>query len=243
MVSTGISLGRLVAFNYRDQKIRLFLGIAFFLAMMALYKIGAIIGIFFNASSLVILIIRAAMVLLGAFLYHKWFEDEFDGFFGFKRVKAGLLILTPTFLANLAHILQCPSSHVSGSNVLAIATSVLFEEIACRGICESYCLKHVTNKKDIPIVILLFGIGFGLLHYNNLYYGQAFDVTTLQVISASMSGVLYAFAFAISGSIWPSFFAHFINNYACEMYAGTDRDPMTSGVEDFWGQILFGFGL
>lgn len=93
--------------------------------------------------------------------------------------------------------------------LIALSTG-FYEEILCRGLILSACLKKWgKTSKGIYRAVLLASVIFGLFHLINLVMGRGtlLEVIT-QIIYATFFGVFFSACFLCLGSIWPAIITH-----------------------------------
>lgn len=97
--------------------------------------------------------------------------------------------------------------------VLIALSTGFYEEILCRGLILSACLKKWgSSKKGIYLSVLIFSLIFGLpFHFANFIMnrGTWLEVST-QMIYAVFYGVFFAACFLRFGSLWPAIITHTI---------------------------------
>ena len=87
----------------------------------------------------------------------------------------------------------------------------LFEEIAYRGLIL-YALLHALKDKRFGIFesVLVSSLLFGLSHLATVMTGNTLPGAIFQVLSTTISGVLYAALVLYGRSIWPAVIGHFL---------------------------------
>jgi membrane protease YdiL (CAAX protease family) len=142
-------------------------------------------------------------------------------FFGFQigkiwQHKRMLLIM---LLANCGVIaaylwLTNSSTPYSGNQwlVTEVVTVPLVEEIFWRGLVFSILLlmlrKHYPEKTSSFWAVWLCGLAFGLLHANNLIAGVPLPFVAIQVLNATIWGIVYSYSRAKTESIYPAILLH-----------------------------------
>jgi len=160
-------------------------------------------------------------IFIAAIIFHYRFKTEFNGFFGSKNIALSFLLLTPLLGTVIYVMVKSPSTRVSPSMIVYIVASATFEEIAYRGIFESYIMRQIKDYKKLPYVIILMGLFFGFIHFSNFFFGQSLIATVEQMLGAFKIGIFYSGIFVLTGTIWPLCIAHFLNNYVYYMRNGT----------------------
>jgi membrane protease YdiL (CAAX protease family) len=141
--------------------------------------------------------------------------------FGFQtgtiRQHGGMLLIM--LLANCGVIaaylwLTHSSTPYSGNQwlVTEVVTVPLVEEIFWRGLVFSTLLlllgKLYPANISQTLAVWLSGLAFGLLHANNLIAGVPLQFVAIQVLNATIWGIVYGYARAKTASIYPSIFLH-----------------------------------
>ncbi len=113
-------------------------------------------------------------------------------------------MLTPSALGDgpdFGSVLALP---VVQRMILVTVLVGVFEELLFRGAVLS-AFEHVYG---VTVAIIVSSLIFGLMHYVNWVGGQSFTGTTVQVIHAAGSGLMYAAIVLITRSIWFSVAFH-----------------------------------
>lgn len=85
------------------------------------------------------------------------------------------------------------------------------EEIYYRGY-----IFQVWKGNGIYKAILISSLLFGLSHSANLIGGAKLYETLIQIVFAIIFGIVAAFMYSMSKSLWPCIFLHFLNNFIAE---------------------------
>ena len=141
--------------------------------------------------------------------------------FGFQagKIRKHWRMLTIMLLANCGVIaaylfLTGSSTPYSGNQWLLteVLTVPLVEEIFWRGLVFTGLLllfrKIYGEKTSVVLAVWLSGIAFGLLHANNLAAGVPLQFVAIQVLNATVWGVVYGYARAKTESIYPAILLH-----------------------------------
>jgi membrane protease YdiL (CAAX protease family) len=78
--------------------------------------------------------------------------------------------------------------------------------------------KFNTESTSITLAILLSGLAFGLLHANNLFAGIPLQFIGIQVLNATIWGIMYGYARAKTDSIYPPMFLHAAMNLVVVLF-------------------------
>ena len=96
--------------------------------------------------------------------------------------------------------------------VTEVLTVPLVEEIFWRGLVFTVLFQLLRKVHPEPLAntwaVWLSGTAFGLLHANNLVAGVPIAFIAIQVLNATIWGIVYGYARARTGSIYPSIFLH-----------------------------------
>jgi uncharacterized protein len=142
-------------------------------------------------------------------------------FFGFQtgQIRQHGRMLLVMLLANCGVIaaylwLTHSSTPYSGNQwlVTEVITVPLVEEIFWRGLVFSTLLillgRLYPANTSHTLSVWLSGLAFGLLHANNLIAGVPPQFVAIQVLNAMVWGVVYGYARAKTGSIYPPILLH-----------------------------------
>jgi len=93
-----------------------------------------------------------------------------------------------------------------------IVTVPLIEELFWRGLVFSLLFallqKSLSQSLSLTLAAWLSGIGFGLLHAGNALAGVPLQFVAIQTLNAVIWGIVYGYARAKTGSVYPSILAH-----------------------------------
>jgi membrane protease YdiL (CAAX protease family) len=142
-------------------------------------------------------------------------------FFGFKigRIVQHWQMLLVMLLANCgviaAYLLLTGSSTPYSGNqwlVTEVITVPLVEEIFWRGLVFGVLLllfrRFFPENASNILAVWLSGITFGLMHANNLAAGVPLQFVAIQVLNATIWGVVYSYARAKTESVYPPILLH-----------------------------------
>lgn len=141
--------------------------------------------------------------------------------FGFQtgKIRQHWRLILVLLVANCGVIaaylwLTSSSTPYSGNQwlVTEVVTVPLVEEIFWRGLVFTALLlafrKLYSENASRAFAIWLSGTVFGLMHANNLNAGVALQFVAIQVLNASLWGVVYSYARAKTESIYPPILLH-----------------------------------
>lgn len=98
----------------------------------------------------------------------------------------------------------------------------IVEETFWRGLVFFLLLKLFSRlyseKTSTTLTILLSGLAFGLLHANNFFAGVPIQFIAIQVLNASIWGIMYGYTRARTDSIYPSMFLHAAMNFVVVLF-------------------------
>ena len=98
----------------------------------------------------------------------------------------------------------------------------IVEETFWRGLVFFLLLKVLSRfyseKTSTVLTVLLSGLAFGLLHANNYFAGVPIQFIAIQVLNASIWGVMYGYARAKTDSIYPAMFLHAAMNFVVVLF-------------------------
>jgi membrane protease YdiL (CAAX protease family) len=151
--------------------------------------------------------------------------------FGFQMGKTWqhwrmLLIMLIANCGVIAAYLWLTGSTTPYSGNQWLATEIIIvpmvEETFWRGLVFFILLKVLSrfysDKNSTTLTILLSGLAFGLLHANNLFAGVPIQFITIQVLNASIWGIMYGYTRSRTESIYPSMFLHAAMNFVVVLF-------------------------
>jgi len=141
--------------------------------------------------------------------------------FGFQTGKTGqhwrmlLVMLIANCGVIAAYLLLTGSTTPYSGNQWLVTETItvpLVEEITWRGLVFAALLwafrKLTSENTSTVLAVWLSGIAFGLLHANNLNAGVPIQFVAIQVLNATVLGVVYGYARAKTRSIYPPILLH-----------------------------------
>lgn len=108
-----------------------------------------------------------------------------------------------------------PAAYFLYTTAALVVLVGVFEEIVFRGML----LSALETRMNLIAAVLLSSLLFGVTHYVNLFQGQSFSGTTIQVLHSTGSGVHYAALMLVTGSIWAPVLVHSVWDAAISMTA------------------------
>jgi membrane protease YdiL (CAAX protease family) len=149
--------------------------------------------------------------------------------FQFGKIRQHWRMLLMMLLANCSVIaayllLTGSSTPYSGNQWLAteVVTVPLVEEIFWRGLVFTVLLqalgKLYPQNTAGHWAVWLSGVAFGLLHANNLIAGVPIQFVAIQVLNATIWGIVYGYARAKTESIYPPILLHAAMNLVVVLF-------------------------
>jgi len=93
--------------------------------------------------------------------------------------------------------------------LIALSTG-FYEEILCRGLILSVCLrKWGKNKRGVYLAVMTSSVIFGFFHLVNYFLGRGSLLQVMtQIVYSTFFGVFFSACFLRFGSIWPAIITH-----------------------------------
>ncbi len=163
------------------------------------------------------LVSRGHMLLLGLLVLAAGRSPRKFGFqigdtFRHWKLLLGLLVLNCAIVGG--YLALTGATPYSGNQWLLTETVwvPLVEELIWRGVVFSLLLlglrKFYSERTSTVLAVWIGGLIFGLLHANNAFYGVPLAFIWIQVLNAGVWGVVYSFARARTGSVYPPMLLH-----------------------------------
>lgn len=215
---------------------------------------GGIIGVvvYFIADSPRELVIYVA-VSISAFLmlaiHKRWFYPEYNGSLAIDGSFSKWLLVTLAILLALI-IPDFIIMTVTGTNfaaptiktILVALSAGTSEEVIFRGIPASYAMRHLNDRKKLPLVIVITSLLFSLVHATNIFAGASVSATLLQLLTSFGIGTTLCALYFRSGNIILPMLLHFLY----DVYALMNADSVTEAgvleasltVKDFTANLV-----
>ena len=181
-------------------------------------------------------------------LFRRWFYPEYEGGIkGGQRVGRWTLICLAIAAALL--IVEVATEYgrlgvPSAVNLAAAIMAGVCEEAAFRGMSASYLMRQWKGEKNIPKVMILSSVLFGLIHAMNLLSGAPVGMTVIQIFNAFAVGCMLCAIFLRCGSLIPAMILHALNDIiaftsvSTIAEGGSYKSTATVSYADLWSQIL-----
>ncbi len=137
----------------------------------------------------------AGMACLALLIYKLWFRPEYRGilFRGFARTLKLCPVILPYWL------LICLPEFLDGNfpktfNLTVFSTALIAgfsEEVIFRGFPLSYLKRQLRSEKQIPLIVTVTGVFFGMFHLTNMILGASLSASLVQAVSASCIGIFF----------------------------------------------------
>lgn len=149
--------------------------------------------------------------------------------FQFGKIRQHERLLLIMLLANCGVVeaylwLTHSSTPYSGNQwlVTEVITVPLVEELFWRGFVFALIIKVLQGlfpeKTRLLWAVWLSGVAFGLLHLNNLIAGVPLQFVAIQVLNATVWGIVYGYARAKTESIYPPILLHAAMNLVVVLF-------------------------
>lgn len=151
--------------------------------------------------------------------------------FGFQlgQIRSHWRLLLIMLIANCGIIagylwLSNSSTPYSGNQwlITEVITVPIVEEAVWRGLVLTVLLlmfrKFYPEKTSSHLAVWLSGLAFGVLHANNIAAGVPAIFVAIQVLNATIWGVVYGYARTQTNSVYPSMFLHAAMNLVVVLF-------------------------
>ncbi len=161
------------------------------------------------------LIIGAVILLL---FYKHWFRDEFTGFIrgnASRHLSSAILIYILFWTISVVYgiTIEKETFIMPGMHYILIALSAgVTEELVFRGILLTTLMRKADNRQSVVRVLIFSSLVFGLIHGTNIFMGADPVRTVLQVVSATVMGILLGYVYLLSGNILIPMVLHTIHD-------------------------------
>ncbi len=215
------------------------------LTVLALFMIQGFIGGVLGVGIALVLSLPQEPILyismtISAFImlaiHKRWFYPEYEGSFSFDNRFGKWLIVTIAILLALIIpdfiIMTMTGTNFVAPSVKSILVALVAgttEETIFRGIPASYAMRHLNDRKKLPMVIVITSLLFSLVHATNIFSGASVSATLLQLLTSFGIGTTLCALYFRSGNIILPMLLHFLY----DVYALMNADSVTeAGVLD-----------
>ena len=156
------------------------------------------------------------MALLVLLLYWIILRPHYKGilFRGFTRtLRCCPVILIYWLLLFLPDFLEGCYPHTFTLKVISIAVTAGFsEEVIFRGLPMSYLKRQLRSEKQVPLIVCITGIVFGLIHLTNILIGASVSASLVQFVTASFIGIFFGAVLMRGGNIFVPILLHSLHD-------------------------------
>ena len=136
---------------------------------------------------------------------------------------AGVAVLVLPVVVRLADIDRAPASHFDWPSVLLVSIVLLFGAVGEEMLFRGYGFQVLVRAIGPFATILPTAVLFGLAHTQNLHF------TWLALLNTILWGVVFGYAFLVSGDLWLPIGLHFGWNWTLPLL-GANLSGFTMGV-------------
>ena len=135
---------------------------------------------------------------------------EYYGLSGWAKNSRVMLWFIPLWIISSGNIWIGISPDYSMPGLLYAAVMMAFVGFAEELIFRGFLFKAMLKGDNVKTAIIISSITFGLGHIVNLFIGQDFAETLMQMVFAVIVGFVFTMVFYKGGSLWPCILAHSI---------------------------------
>lgn len=158
-------------------------------------------------------IIMAPLTLL---IHRLWFLPDFKGilFRGFlKTLRCCPVILLFWLVLCLPDFLEGNFPQTFNLKVISLSVTAGFsEEIIFRGLPLSYLKRQLRSEKQVPLIVIITGTIFGLMHLTNIFVGASVSASLVQGVVTICIGIFLGAVFMRGGNILVPMLLHTLHD-------------------------------
>ncbi len=158
-------------------------------------------------------IIMAPLTLL---IHRLWFLPDFKGilFRGFlKTLRCCPVILLFWLVLCLPDFLHGDFPQTFNLKVISLSLTAGFsEEVIFRGLPLSYLKRQLRSEKQVPLIVIITGIIFGLTHLTNIFVGASVSASLVQGVVTICIGIFLGAVFMRGGNILVPMLLHTLHD-------------------------------
>ena len=179
-----------------------------------------------------------AVFLLASLFLCWWFRPEAESLIKGGNMKDGVRFIV-VFI--IYWILEEVFSVITEGTKLAIPsfTSIstaiyagFIEELIFRGILIAPMLRKEQSRESVYKALIISSVVFGLIHGTNAIGGAPIDSSIMQVVTASLLGIVFGVVFLCTGNLWLSVILHTVHDIIAFSNVGATNEAgmITKGV-------------
>ena len=146
-------------------------------------------------------------VLMFRFVVKNGLTEKY-GLSGWARNNRAMLWFIPLWIITSGNLWGSFSPDYHGPGLLFAAVSMAFVGFAEELIFRGFLFKAMLKDGNVKAAVVVSSVTFGLGHLINLFTGQEFMETIMQVFGAVAIGFVLTMVFYKSGSLLPGILAH-----------------------------------
>lgn len=158
-------------------------------------------------------IIMAPLTLL---IHRLWFLPDLKGilFRGFlKTLRCCPVILLFWLVLCLPDFLHGNFPQTFNLKVISLSLTAGFsEEVIFRGLPLSYLKRQLRSEKQVPLIVIITGIIFGLTHLTNIFVGASVSASLVQGVVTICIGIFLGAVFMRGGNILVPMLLHTLHD-------------------------------
>lgn len=164
--------------------------------------------------------LKLSLLLMVIIMMKEIYSGQFYFNFRGKNFFKALMLAWPCLLfigLNLSDVDFSKPVVLEGFVMLLVETAIigLYEEVLCRGLLVGHMMYHWKNDpKMIKKSVLCSSVIFGVLHIGNLFSGAGLIVTLIQVVYATVLGILFAAIYVRTRNIWAVALVHCLVDFS-----------------------------
>ena len=133
---------------------------------------------------------------------------EYYGLAGWAKNNRAMLWFIPLWIIASLNLWNGIKPDYPMPGLLYAAVMMAFVGFAEELIFRGFLFKAMMKDGSVKTAIIVSSVTFGLGHIVNLFIGQDFVETLIQMVFAVAVGFIFTMAFYKSGSLWPCILAH-----------------------------------
>ena len=133
---------------------------------------------------------------------------EYYGLTGWSKNSRAMLWFIPLWIISSINLWVGISPDYPMPGLLFAAVMMAFVGFAEELIFRGFLFKAILKDGGVKTAIIISSVTFGLGHIMNLFIGQDFVETLVQVVFAVVVGFVFTMTFYKGGSLWPCILAH-----------------------------------
>ncbi len=152
-------------------------------------------------------------------LHYVWFSPEYNWGYKKENIAEGFKLLLPIVIYWVVNFTmygffagRIPFGPVTLFELGSAVGAGITEEVVFRELPISYMARQWRDEKKIPLMVLIPGLVFGIVHLGNGIVTMNFGDHLIQALLSVLFGIFFAAVYVRTGKVFPVIFMHALHD-------------------------------